>query len=77
MMEKKNVKVIDARNLEPPEPFVLTMEALDQIGPDESLLLLLTREPHPLYRALEINGFTHRAEHTPEGVVEITIWRKA
>ena len=76
-MEKKNVKVIDARNLEPPEPFVLTMEALDQIGPDESLLLLLTREPHPLYRALEVNGFTHKTERTPEGVVEITIWHKA
>lgn len=77
MMETKPAKTIDARNLEPPEPFVLTMEALDGIGPDEKLLLLLTREPHPLYRALEVNGFTYQTERTAEGVVEITIWRKA
>jgi hypothetical protein len=51
------------------------MEALDTIGPDEKLLLILTREPHPLYRALQINGFSHQTERTPDGLVEILIWR--
>jgi TusA-related sulfurtransferase len=72
---KKADKVIDARGLEPPEPFVLTMEALDTIGPDEKLLLILAREPHPLYRALQINGFAYQTERTPQGTIEILIWR--
>ena len=69
--------VIDARNLEPPEPFVRTMDALDGIGPDEKLLLLLSREPHPLYRALEINGFSWQTDRKPDGLVEILIWRNS
>lgn len=69
-------KVIDARWLEPPEPFVLTMEALDTLGPDEKLLLILTREPYPLYRALQKDGFLYQSEVTLQGTVEILIWRK-
>jgi uncharacterized protein (DUF2249 family) len=69
-------KILDARLMEPPEPFVLTMEALDTIGADEKLLLLLSREPHPLYRALELNGFAWQTERTPDGTVEILIWHK-
>lgn len=64
-------KVIDARALAPPEPFVLTMEALDVLGPQEKLLLILNREPHPLYRALERDGYAHQAERTADGTVKI------
>ncbi|MBI4741865.1 MAG: DUF2249 domain-containing protein [Betaproteobacteria bacterium] len=76
MIEPRPDLVIDARNLEPPEPFVRTMEALDGIGSSGKLLLLLTREPHPLYRALEINGFAWQTDRKPDGLVEILIWRK-
>jgi tRNA 2-thiouridine synthesizing protein A len=68
-------KVIDGRGLEPPEPFVLTMEALGTLGPQQKLMLLLTREPHPLYRALQSSGFAHQSERQPDGTVEILIWR--
>ena len=68
-------KVIDARALAPPEPFVLTMEALEVLGPEEKLLLILNREPHPLYRALERDGYAHQAERTADGTVHILIWR--
>lgn len=76
MTQAKANKVIDARRMEPPEPFVVTMEALDGIAADEKLLLLLAREPHPLYRALELNGFSWQTERTSDGTVEILIWRK-
>lgn len=69
-------KTIDARWLEPPEPFVLTMEALQTLGPQEKLLLILTREPHPLYRVLEKDGFLYQSEVTLHGTVEILIWLK-
>lgn len=69
-------KIIDAREMEPPEPMVLTLEALDTLGPDEKLLLILTREPYPLYRKLQTLGFTHQTEVTLQGTIEILIWRK-
>ena len=75
MSQTKADKIIDARGLEPPEPFVQTMEALDTIGAGEKLLLILTREPHPLYRALQVNGFLHQTDRKPDGTVEILIWR--
>ena len=68
-------QVIDAREMEPPEPMVLTLEALDTLGPDDRLLLILTREPYPLYRALQSRGFTHKTDITPQGTVEILMWR--
>lgn len=67
---------IDARYLEPPEPFVLTMEALDALPDGESLQLLLFREPHPLYRVLEQHGFSRQTVERADGSFEILI-RKA
>lgn len=77
MVHPKSGRVIDARGLEPPEPFVLTMDALDRLPDGEKLLLLLYREPYPLYKALANNGYRHESEHTPDGTVEILIWREA
>lgn len=74
MNHPKSDRVIDARGLEPPEPFVLTMDALDRLPRGEKLLLLLYREPFPLYKALANNGFRHEAEHQQDGTVEILIW---
>ncbi|SBT03731.1 conserved hypothetical protein [Candidatus Accumulibacter aalborgensis] len=65
--------VIDARGLEPPEPMVRTMEALEHLGAEATLVLLLPREPYPLYRALEINGFSWQTARRPDGTVEILI----
>ncbi len=68
-------RVIDGRGLEPPEPFVQTMEALDQLADDEQLLLLLYREPYPLYKALANNGYRHKTGYAEDGTVEILIWK--
>ena len=65
--------VLDTRGLEPPGPLVRTMEALDQLGPSEKLLVLLPREPYPLYRALELNGFCWQTVCRPDGTVEVLI----
>lgn len=69
-------RIVDGRGLEPPEPFVLTMQALDTIEPGQTVLLKLGREPFPLYRALELNGFAWRTTHTPDGTVEVLMWHK-
>ncbi len=75
MIHPKSDRVIDARYLEPPEPFVKTMEALDTIPAGGKLLLLLFREPHPLYRVLDQNGYRHETEQVADGTFEILIWR--
>lgn len=67
--------VLDARFLEPPEPFVQTMEMLDTLQPGEQMLLLLYREPHPLYRVLTQNGHTYATELLADGTFEILITR--
>ena len=75
MSQPRVVKTIDGRGLEPPEPFVLTMEALAASGPADDVLLLLSREPYPLYQALERNGYSRQTRHASDGTVEILIWR--
>ena len=77
MNEGKADQVIDGRDLEPPEPFLLTMEALDRIEPGQAVLLQLSREPFPLYRALELNGYAWETSHLEEGTVEILIRHRA
>jgi len=69
--------VVDARQMEPPEPFVKTMEGLDALKDGEKLLLLLYREPHPLYRTLALNGYTYSSSTADDGTVEILIWKVA
>jgi TusA-related sulfurtransferase len=69
--------VIDARDWEPPEPFVATMDTLAVMAPNERLLLILLREPHPLYRALLKQGYRYETQFSAEGAFEILIWREA
>lgn len=74
MTHPKSSHVIDARSMEPPEPFVKTMEMLDTLQKGEKMLLLLYREPHPLYKVLAQNGYAHETELMPDGTFEILIW---
>ena len=65
--------VIDGRELEPPEPMVRTLEALDTLAPDDDLLLLLYCQPQPLFRILSKNGYTWSDELRADGTREIRI----
>lgn len=76
MSEARAHHVIDARDWEPPEPFVATMDTLALMAPQEKLLLILGREPHPLYRALQKQGWQYQTSFTEQGHFEILIWRE-
>jgi TusA-related sulfurtransferase len=65
--------VVDARGLEPPEPFEKVMEAVCEMQPGDTVLMLLEREPFPLYRVLDRNGYSHRTLCRADGVYEIRI----
>jgi uncharacterized protein (DUF2249 family) len=75
MSHPKTPHVVDARYMEPPEPFVRTMEMLDTLKPGERMLLILFREPHPLYKVLRQNGYAYESELLPDGTFEILIGR--
>lgn len=65
--------VIDARGWEPPRPFEAVMEALCRLPPGERIRLILEREPFPLYRVLEHNGYAYYATACDDGRYEIDI----
>jgi len=67
---------IDARGLEPPEPFERVMQALCDLEPGGEILLVLDREPQPLYRVLTRNNYTWKTTHFDDGRFEVVISEK-
>ncbi len=69
-------RLIDAREMEPPEPLDMALEALDRLQSGEYLRMLHRREPFPLYQMLERDGFCHLTRPGAEIPYEIFIWRR-
>jgi uncharacterized protein (DUF2249 family) len=69
-------RVIDGRDLLPPEPLELTLTALDTLGDGEELLLLLYCHPKPLFDILRQNGYRWTEAVQDDGTHEVRI-RKA
>jgi uncharacterized protein (DUF2249 family) len=69
-------RVIDGRDMQPPEPLEKALEALDSLPPDGELVLLLYCQPHPLYQILRRNGYVWTETMQADGTNEIHI-RKA
>ncbi|MFB6153627.1 MAG: DUF2249 domain-containing protein [Halodesulfurarchaeum sp.] len=65
---------LDVREIEG-EPFGDIMNALDELDQDETLLLLNSFEPVPLYDVLEDRGFEYEAENPEPETWHITISR--
>ena len=59
------------------EPFERIMAAVAQLEPSDTLLLINSFEPLPLYRVMEQNGFAHWAERTADGTWKIYFRRGA
>ena len=66
-------RVIDGRDMEPPEPLELAVAELGKLAPGEELVMLLRCEALPLYSILERNGFKYSAEFKPDGTNEVRI----
>ncbi len=56
------IRDLDVRELEPPEPFLLAMQAIGELGVGDELVLLHRREPFPLYDVLNSLGFLHHVD---------------
>ena len=71
-----NTIELDVRGLEPPEPLVRVIEALDMLPAGERLLLKIDCRPLPLYRILECNGYTYEERPGDESLFAITISKR-
>jgi uncharacterized protein (DUF2249 family) len=67
---------IDVRWLEPPQPFERIVAELETLPAGATLHVLIHREPRPLFRWLEREGYAFRHGYNPEGYFEIFISRK-
>lgn len=68
-------RLIDGRDMEPPEPLERTLAELDTLGAGEEIVLLVRCEPVPLYTILKREGFRYASQPTPDGANEIRIWK--
>lgn len=65
--------LVDARDLEPPEPMEKVMQALALLRASQSIQLLLHREPFPLYPLLAEKDYRHRTRMKADGSYVILI----
>lgn len=65
--------ILDVRGLEPPEPLVRTLEALDQLAPGRALHQINTQVPRFLLPQLDERGFKYTVEERGAGEVRVTI----
>ena len=65
---------LDARGLPAPEPLEHCLEILAELGPAQSLLMLLDREPFLLYEILRRSGFIYHGTMQENGF-KLTIRR--
>ncbi len=71
---KGRISRIDVRGLEPPEPMEHVLDALLVLPAGDHLQVLLDREPRPLYRILDTNGYKYSTSQHAGAHVEILIW---
>jgi tRNA 2-thiouridine synthesizing protein A len=67
--------ILDNRGLEPPQPMMRTLAALENLGDDEILTIINDRRPMFLYEQLEELGFNQRTEPQDDGSYKIEIFR--
>lgn len=65
-------QALDLRGLQPPEPMVRIMQALER-APHEPLRVILPHEPAPLYRMLAERGFRYSGTQRADGGYELLI----
>jgi uncharacterized protein (DUF2249 family) len=69
--------VIDVRGLEPPEPMVRTLAALEELAPGATLVQLNERVPQFLLPVLEERGFTFEVRTQEPALVRVFIRRRS
>lgn len=64
---------LDLRGMFPPEPMERVLDALAALLPGQQVRMLIDREPHPLYRILDQNGYTFSRSEPEPGLYQVVI----
>lgn len=66
--------ILDNRGLEPPQPMMRTLDALEKLEVGENLKIINDRRPMFLYEQLDELGYKHTTEPNDDGsfTIEIT-----
>jgi tRNA 2-thiouridine synthesizing protein A len=67
--------ILDNRGLEPPQPMMRTLAALENLADGEILTIINDRRPMFLYEQLEELGYNQRTEPQNDGSFKIEIFR--
>ena len=67
--------IVDCRELEPPEPMVKVLEAVNDMAADEAVLMIHRKMPRLLFSKLDELGFSHEVTEESEGLIKLLIWR--
>jgi tRNA 2-thiouridine synthesizing protein A len=67
--------ILDNRGLEPPQPMMRTLAALENLEANEILTIINDRRPMFLYEQLEELGYKNRTEQQEDGSYKIEIFR--
>jgi tRNA 2-thiouridine synthesizing protein A len=67
--------ILDNRGLEPPQPIMRTLAALENLGEGQVLTIINDRRPMFLYEQLEELGYKLRTEQQNDGSFKIEIFR--
>lgn len=67
---------IDNRGLEPPEPMIRVLNALENMAADDVLVVRNDRKPLFLFPELEERGFVHDTEEAEGGGYRIRIRKR-
>ncbi len=65
--------ILDNRGLEPPQPMMRTLEALETLEGGETLAIINDRRPMFLFAELDDLGYSYETEEQEDGSFKITI----
>lgn len=68
--------ILDNRGLEPPQPMMRTLAALEDLEAGQQLVILNDRRPMFLFEQLDEMGYLYLTEQQEDGSYRVTISRK-
>lgn len=69
--------ILDNRGLEPPQPMMKTLAALEDLDKGQTLVIINDRRPMFLFEQLDDLGYIYLTEQQEDGSYKVTISRKA
>ena len=75
ILQNHKIITVDCRELEPPEPFVKVLEAIEAMKEDEAVLMIHRKKPRLLFPKLKEKGLSFSMNEASDESIELLIWR--